>query len=461
MRFKDLVGQRFGEWTVLRKIEKSRPIQWIVRCSCGTEKTCFGHTLVQGRSLSCGCKANENAKKTNLEKYGVEWQIASNQTKEAIKETMIDRYGVDNSMKIEATKDKMKATNIERYGVDNYAKTQECQDKMKATSLERYGVENYTQTQEWKDKYVKYPGLLEKCKTLGIPYSTYQHYALKYGLIPDDDVLLNKALSPDGNNLERTASNLFGIEFLNKKIHSDIKYRPDFKVSDSVYVNTDGLFWHSEINREDKSHHRDLRVAFENVGLRILQFYDYEIYEKPLIVKSIVNNTAGKCSRKLNARECDIKAVSNDTAIEFLKNNHLMGPISSRHMGLFMNEELVSILSYKVSNGTLDIDRFCSKVDIAVRGGFSKLIHVVTAECKPNEIVSFVDMRYGNGISYEKLGFTLESEHVGWMWTDCSKAYNRRMCKAGDGLTEAEQAAKRGWYKIYDAGQRKYVKKLS
>jgi len=139
MLFEDLTGKRFGEWTVLRKIENTRPIKWWVRCSCGLEKACTGQSLRQGRSLSCGCMANENAKKTNLEKYGVEWQIASDQTREAIKDTMIDRYGVDNSMKVEATKDKMKETMLERYGVENCMHLEEIKEKVKTTTkLRKY-----------------------------------------------------------------------------------------------------------------------------------------------------------------------------------------------------------------------------------------------------------------------------------------------------------------------------------
>lgn len=48
------IGQRYGEWTVLN-YDKSRPRYYICRCSCGTEKSVFGSTLINGISKSCGC----------------------------------------------------------------------------------------------------------------------------------------------------------------------------------------------------------------------------------------------------------------------------------------------------------------------------------------------------------------------------------------------------------------------
>ena len=55
----DLVGKRYGRWTVLeqRKNESVKwPITyWLCRCDCGTEKLVCGQTLKNGESKSCGC----------------------------------------------------------------------------------------------------------------------------------------------------------------------------------------------------------------------------------------------------------------------------------------------------------------------------------------------------------------------------------------------------------------------
>ena len=52
----NLVGQRFGRWTVLRFADYLRGnYRWHCRCDCGTEKSVWQSSLKQGRST--GCKA--------------------------------------------------------------------------------------------------------------------------------------------------------------------------------------------------------------------------------------------------------------------------------------------------------------------------------------------------------------------------------------------------------------------
>lgn len=54
----DLTGQRFGMWTVLEETaerDSSRNIMWKCKCDCGTIRNVSGHSLRRGKSLSCGC----------------------------------------------------------------------------------------------------------------------------------------------------------------------------------------------------------------------------------------------------------------------------------------------------------------------------------------------------------------------------------------------------------------------
>ena len=56
---KSLVGQKFGEWTVLADSGKRRQnggIIWTCQCSCGTIKDLEGRYLLEGTSTNCGCK---------------------------------------------------------------------------------------------------------------------------------------------------------------------------------------------------------------------------------------------------------------------------------------------------------------------------------------------------------------------------------------------------------------------
>ena len=66
----NLVGKRFGEWTVLRKWRgNGRHYYVMVICSCGTERQMRADTLKSGRSKSCGCKKGEHIS-TSITRHG-------------------------------------------------------------------------------------------------------------------------------------------------------------------------------------------------------------------------------------------------------------------------------------------------------------------------------------------------------------------------------------------------------
>ncbi len=63
-RLRDLTGQTFGYWTVLRRDpdpNHRRPMKWICRCSCGNERSVFKDNLLNGTSHSCRCIGGPNA----------------------------------------------------------------------------------------------------------------------------------------------------------------------------------------------------------------------------------------------------------------------------------------------------------------------------------------------------------------------------------------------------------------
>lgn len=78
----DMIGKRFGRWTVLErstKTDKAKNVYYRCRCDCGKEKDVLGTTLRNGKSVSCGCYqkqvAHENTKHglTNTRLYKI-WE---------------------------------------------------------------------------------------------------------------------------------------------------------------------------------------------------------------------------------------------------------------------------------------------------------------------------------------------------------------------------------------------------
>ena len=56
MRVSDLIGKKFGKWTVLSKIGRagtSRDILWLCRCECGKNRPVKSYYLTKGYSKQC------------------------------------------------------------------------------------------------------------------------------------------------------------------------------------------------------------------------------------------------------------------------------------------------------------------------------------------------------------------------------------------------------------------------
>jgi len=93
----------------------------------------------------------ENKKKSNLEKYGVEFVSQKTEFKEKAKQTNLERYGVEYISQSSEIKEKKKQTSLEKYGTETPLQCSEVREKIRITNLERYGVENVSQSQEIKE----------------------------------------------------------------------------------------------------------------------------------------------------------------------------------------------------------------------------------------------------------------------------------------------------------------------
>lgn len=187
-KFFEVVKQKYPQYDYSKSIftKLGEPITAIcIKHSEFTKKSAFD--LYNGRSGCplCGkealCQKNkanakerlEKAKKTNLEKYGVENPYQSEEIKQKIKKTSIERHGgigfasKEISEKIAKTKEekygdstftnreKCKQTVQERYGVDNVYASKEVLEKKKQSYLEHYGVDNPLKSKEIREKIKK------------------------------------------------------------------------------------------------------------------------------------------------------------------------------------------------------------------------------------------------------------------------------------------------------------------
>ena len=410
-------------------------------------------------------------KETNITKYGVENVAQNKDVRAKIKNTTIKRYGYEYAITSDEIKDKQKATNLKKYGVENVSQNKEISNRIKNTMQERYGVETYVNSKHCRDKQAesvtKYTfeeiSISTICKENNVPYSFVSKIARAQGVEDAANYIAN--YTNNKTNIELIIEKAIKIERFNKKAIKDIKYRPDFKITENCFLDADGLYWHSDAapTPHHKLYHFKKQKDYSSSGLRLFQFREDEINQKLPIVKSIVEHYIGKSS-KIQGRKTKIKKVEQKDAKMFLTSSHLMGSTKAKHIGLYLEEELVCLMSYvKDISGILKIQRFCNKLNTTVIGGFSKLLNFIENKENPVEVHNWVDLRYGTGKHLENKGFILTRETLGWKWTDTKNTYNRRSCRANMDerqLSEKEHAIELSLYKIYDAGQRLYVKKI-
>jgi len=438
--------------------------------------------------------------------------------------TLIDRYGSKNLSEIDSIRkniskgikkafvdkgkdiiDQRKQTNLEKYGSTNFLTSEEGLQNLIQKNQEKLGVDYPFQNKDFqteaRNKYIAELGfqnpshdpsvnakrnatnintgfiktlstgerVSDFCTKKGIKHSNAFKILRTFG---EETLLEYIELGPTMSSLEILFRNLLRNEFPDLTHYNchpqeapSLNYKPDFRIEHNnrtLYINVDGLYWHSKLEKSDDNYHSKIRQLFNNSNLSIIQFRENEVINKSDIVKSIVINKFGM-SKKYNARSCSVKQIDYSAAKPFFEINHLMGYVSATTFGLHHNEELVCAISVKRKDDSIEISRFGSKNFCNVRGGFSKLLNYVIKIYNPKTIISFCDLRYADGHSYEKLGFKRVSISQGWEWTDLQSTFNRRKCRANMDdrrLSEKEYAEEKGWVKIYDAGQAKYIKEL-
>jgi hypothetical protein len=94
----------------------------------------------------------EKARKTLLEKYGVENLSQSPAVQEKIRKNSLEKYGVEHHTKSEGFKEKERRRRVEKFGVEHHWMLDEVKQKRKETWCQNYGTDNPGAAEEIKDK---------------------------------------------------------------------------------------------------------------------------------------------------------------------------------------------------------------------------------------------------------------------------------------------------------------------
>jgi hypothetical protein len=123
-------------------------------------------------------------------------------------------------------------------------------------------------------------------------------------------------------------------------------------------------------------------------------------------------------------------------------------------------------LGYNKNNDSLELYRFCNKLNTTVIGGASKLFKYFINNYEYTEIITYADYGRSNGNMYEKLGFTYsKNTDVNYWWIINkirSNRYNwnkQKLIKLGYDKNKSgnEIMHELGYYRLFDCGSIKYI----
>src|SRR5690606_27715671 len=178
-------------------------------------------------------------------------------------------------------------------------------------------------------------------------------------------------------------------------------------------IEFDGLYYHSVEMGRFKNYHRFKTEMAKEKDIDLIHVFEDEWIHKQEIVKSVIRNKLGIIGNKVFARKCTVKEVPTKEARTFIDSYHLYGYKAAKvKLGLYLDDELIQVMTFSTGNHSRkqngwEIDRFATKFDYQVVGGASKLFNHFIKNHNPEEVISYADLRYGEGNVYKQLGFEL------------------------------------------------------
>lgn len=510
------IGSNIAQRIYIFKTNEPIPL-----CNCGKFKKYKNNGKYRE---SCGSKecANLHREDTCVNIYGESNVSKVNIFKEKIIKTSTERYGAPNPMQSDIIKTKQKYAIIKKYGVDNISKLESIKKKKTETCMNNFGSLHPMQSSEVKIKsketcFLKYDNYwiqskqyldIKRIESLNKSIlisaevcSINEDFSLNCKCSKDHNYTLTRHLlywrerskniictecNPIGscyssggqNEIYEYISSIYnGNIIVNNRSIFNGKYELDLYLPElNIAFEFNGIYWHSELFK-DKNYHLIKTMKCQEKNIQLIHIWEDDWKSKQDIVKSVISSKLRCIKNKIFGRKTVIRDVSTKDSKKFLEQNHLQGfCISSIRIGLFFDEELVSLMTLGKSrvgsgksrdNGSaekLELLRFCSKINNTVVGGASKLFN----HFKQNHVesvYSYSDISRNTGRVYEELGFTKVYSTQPNYYYVVDHARRHRFNFRKDVLimegydpkkTEHEIMLDRGIYRIYDCGSAKF-----
>jgi len=234
-----------------------------------------------------------------------------------------------------------------------------------------------------------------------------------------------------------------------------------------------GNVWHSENFGGKKSgYHQKKIIMCNDLGIKLITVFESDDKHKILKLLDTLNHN----NERLYARNTTIRRLNSKDARIFHDEHHIHGFVPANfHYGLFYNEKLVMACSFGKSRFNkkyiYECARMTSHSDFTVVGGASKLFSHFKKDQTPESIITYADLRIGNGKVYEKCGFDFQGYSPPNYWyfhkSNPTKLFSRvsfqkhklekKLEIFDSSKTEFENMVSNGWDRIWDCGSAIYT----
>lgn len=375
-----------------------------------------------------------------------------------------EKFGADHPGQVRSIMEKREQTNKEKYGNICPLVNSEIAKKSKKTLLTKYGVDNYAKSSEFLKQVITDPTKADTCKEFKddpISFINKNFPDKKPTLIELSSVcgmcdssigyILDQMGHPDivsytysrmENELYDFLRNLLGdeVEILRNTFQVITPYELDIYLPDyrfaiecdpTVTHNSTIPGWSKDDKPKSSTYHKMKTDMCEAKEIFLMHIFGYDWSHHSDIIKSMIASKMKKSENHLYARKLILKEVTDQDSMNFLNANHRQGGAhSSIRLGLYNEDELVSLMTFSKMRNTIgtgksdlsncyELVRFCSKLNTSVVGGASKLFKEFIRRYNPEEIRSFSDRAHTEGNLYTTLGFEYDhTSEPGYMWVD-------------------------------------------
>ncbi len=127
-----------------------------------------------------------------------------------------------------------------------------------------------------------------------------------------------------------------------------------------------------------------------------------------------------KIRTRILAKDCLIDRVDKETSCNFLEKNHFFGACDAKHrLGLYNKKSELQALATFAKPRLMTYEhipyyshewlRYASLSNTTVIGAMGKLLQAFLLETKAQHVMTYADLNWGTGLSFEKLGFKCHS----------------------------------------------------